>query len=150
MHSCNNIIYRSAINDDLNALINTDYKIFNEKINEQYYKSHIDDNTCFVAEQNGKIIGCIIFYKYFYISDWEEGAYIKSLFSTLRNCKVGEKLMKIAMDKLSDFFPIFLHVNVTNYKAINLYFKLGFKIYDVIDKYYQSKNQDAFLMIYEE
>jgi hypothetical protein len=41
--------------------------------------------------------------------------------------------------------PICLNVNTINYKAINLYFKMGFKITKVMREYYK-ENGDGFFM----
>lgn len=143
---CDNIIYRLGKNDDLKSLLHLDFNIFKEKINIDYYKIPIINKTCYVALKNNKIMGCILFYKKFEIKKYNLNiGYVVSLFSLYHKCKIGQNLLQLAINDIGNKIPIGLHVCVKNYKAINLYFKIGFKIQEIEKNAYG--NNDGFLMI---
>jgi len=48
---------------------------------------------------------------------------------------LGEKIFKLAFDAL-DYDEIQLYVNRLNFKSVNFYFKLGFKIVRVLDNHF--------------
>lgn len=154
--NCDNITYRLATMTDIDTIVRLDRTVFkSNNISESYYLDEIKQNYCYVASQLDEIIGCILFNPVFFY-DEAEFAYIKSLFSIRSHCKVGENLMKIAIENIqqnllkldykTDEITIALHVNTNNYRALNLYFKLGFKIHKFIKKFYR-KDGDGFLMV---
>lgn len=145
MEDCNNITFRRGKLDDLKKLLTLDETIFGNKVSKDYYAQNINTNTCYVAEYNNEIIGCILFYDNYYLHDYDlTVGYIKSLFSVKYKCKIGQQLINLAIKDIKNNLPICLHVDVNNFRAINLYFKMGFKIYEIVQKYYGDDN--GFLM----
>ena len=145
MEDCNNITFRRGKLDDLKKLLTLDETIFGNKVSKDYYAQNINTNTCYVAEYNNEIIGCILFYDNYYLYDYDlTVGYIKSLFSVKYKCKIGQQLINLAIKDIKNNLPICLHVDVNNFRAINLYFKMGFKIYEIVQKYYGDDN--GFLM----
>jgi len=68
-----------------------------------------------------------------------------------RRQKIAEKLMFAIIDKCYEQMIkyITLEVRVSNFPAINLYEKFGFKSVGVRKKYYQDNNEDALIMFTE-
>ncbi|AAL80391.1 ribosomal-protein-alanine N-acetyltransferase [Pyrococcus furiosus DSM 3638] len=102
-------------------------------------------DTFLVAEYNGKIVGYVMGYLR---PDMEGHIMSIAVHPDYRGNGIGKALMIAVIKKLFEKGArwIGLEVRVSNYRAINLYKKLGFKIVKRIISYY-SDGEDAYYMI---
>ncbi len=116
---------------DLNiAWISKDYEV--EQIDldtlsfpERYFLN--DGGAVLLAEKDGEIIGTVA------LQPFENGSYElakMTVAESARGLKIGEKLGWAALDRarILGAQRVFLYSNTLAYQAINLYFKLGFRV----------------------
>ncbi len=86
----------------------------------------IKDGQCFqLIQYHSNIIG------YLAITNKGEGNYFLNKFyidNTEQGKGLGAEVLDLALNQYPDMYTISLQVNKHNYKAINFYFKMGFKI----------------------
>lgn len=107
-----------------------------------------------VAEMNGKVVGYIMCRVEYGFSNIRKGFARKghiisiAVIPEARRRGIGTSLMVKAMKALRVYYNVdeyYLEVRVSNYPAINLYKKLGFKPVRILKGYYLD-GEDAYLM----
>ena len=140
--------------------LNDIFQINNISINywgkEAYYsynalKNIICQNLSFCIKNNNEIIGFCLMTM---INDLEYEIYLLAVKPEYVNMKFGQTILifsiKNAYNKGINIFK--LHVSKTNYPALHLYKKLGFKPIKIIQNYYKNlitnneKDKDAYEM----
>ena len=114
----------------------------------QIYIKNFGEGTadfCFVAEVENKILGAAwsrIMNDYGHIDD-KTPSLALSVLKNFRRAGIATALMKNLLEKISaeNFRRVSLSVQKENLPAVNLYKKLGFKIF--------SENESEYLMIFE-
>ena len=97
-----------------------------------------------VYEKNNQVIGLIFYSVYHDVAELDY-LYVNNNY---RNKKIGMLLLNYFINDVKNTCKsIALEVKIDNYKAINLYKKLGFKSVRIIKNYY--KDKDGLLMIKE-
>ena len=98
----------------------------------------------FAAENNGEVLGYILFY------DLAPEIQILNLAvkPSARGQNTGSRLLKSALD-CADISVATLEVRESNAAAINLYIKFGFKTDGVRKNYYSNPTENAVLMSWE-
>lgn len=101
-----------------------------ERVN---FGSNLDNFSYLINEENGVLTSYLTYYK---VLDEIE---IISVFTKeeYRNCNKASNLIN-SLKNIGNV--IFLEVNENNYKAFNLYKKLGFSIYNKRENYYNNKD----------
>ncbi|MCM0582594.1 ribosomal protein S18-alanine N-acetyltransferase [Weissella diestrammenae] len=60
--------------------------------------------------------------------------------------RIGEKLLKMYFSRFPKGTRILLEVRSSNQRALRLYERLGFEIYNIREDYYRDPKEDAYLM----
>ncbi|MHA1369756.1 MAG: ribosomal protein S18-alanine N-acetyltransferase [Promethearchaeota archaeon] len=152
-----NIIIRKCTRDEIPIVMSINERILPENYPRFFYENVLEKYPeCFLVAENREtreLVGYIMF-------RIERGldSGLKFLkkghlvsFAVLKNYQglgIGLNLLKEGIKRVSRFnVDVYvLEVRVTNYKAINLYKKMGFKILKVIDNYYRD-GENAFYMV---
>lgn len=115
---------------------------YNPSIFNFFYESF--PKGFWVAEYNHKIIGFIVGLK---IGDNTAKILMLSVIKNVRRKKIGTNLLKYLINELKKekISYVELEVSKKNLEAISFYQKQGFKIKEILEKFYQN-NQDAYLM----
>ncbi len=104
-----------------------------------------------VAEFNGKIVGYAMarVETIFHLFKLQKKLHLISIavLPSFRRMGIASSLLKKLEEEAvsADIFSIFLEVRVSNYGALSLYRKMGFKMVQVLKKYYRD-GEDAYLM----
>ncbi|MCR5461535.1 MAG: GNAT family N-acetyltransferase [bacterium] len=129
---------RKSIPSDLDNIkeiekTNYGYILTEELINDSLHTHFILEDDSFIG----------------YISLWHDDnkAQIESIIVNIKNKGYGQKLLKYALDYLNGYV-ITLEVRKSNYIAIHVYEKFGFKTITIRKNYYKN-NEDALLMLRE-
>ena len=131
------VLTESLLKDILSELILLDKQGFGEKAwDEEAYNYILPDKfkLSFIIEQKGEVIGfCINSLK-------EDYCYIHRIVvkRDFKRKGLGEEMIKYIEKQLRQK-KIALKVNVNNIFAVNFYFKMNFKIVDVLNGYYTMK-----------
>jgi ribosomal protein S18 acetylase RimI-like enzyme len=143
-----NLTIRNADENDIGLIYNLAEKIWKEyypaiisveqieyMLDKMYATASLkqqmlDGDNFLVAYLEDKPVGYISF------GNKGEGNYFLSKFyvdAKNHRSGIGQEFFHLVFDELNDLKTIRLTVNRKNFKAINFYFKLGFKIEDVAD-----------------
>ena len=145
-----------AIFDDIPQMDAISQDIWGEegKYSLNFYSSVLSQNLSYVfKEKNGEVTAfCLA--RYEYKAD-RVGIYLFCVKKSYQGKGLGKALLSYCLDNcrkkgLKNFY---LHTAVTNYPAINLYMKLGFRVTETILNYYcndPKPHNDAFLMSIKE
>ena len=98
----------------------------------------------YISENNGEVTGYIMFY---HIAPEVQIINI-AVKKSARNQKIGSLLLKFVLS-LENINLVTLEVRESNFPAINLYKKFGFKIDGTRKNYYQRPKEHAVLMSLE-
>ena len=143
------IYFKKMTNDDIDFVVENENKFFNHSIVRDMLKSEINSNPYayyIIAFMDDLRIG--------YLSSWMPipQAEILNLFiiNEYQGRGIGLMMLKYAISHFisNNCNSISLEVRKSNYKAINLYSKLGFKNVYIRKNYYQD-GEDAILMLKE-
>lgn len=96
----------------------------------------------FVVEKEDRVIGYIFLHK------TREEAQILNIAVDIpyQHRGLGYKLIDNVLKNYFESIDVYLEVNRTNFPAINLYLKQGFKEIGICEKYYED-GEDAMLMV---
>ncbi len=103
-----------------------------------------DDMGCVVAEQDGEIVGCVVYHDI--LGDVDiTNVQVKEAF---RGRGIGRELMKAAIERARDIGgrEFTLEVRAGNTAAISLYESLGFKTEGARKGFYTGPVEDAVIM----
>ncbi len=150
------IVIRKFIPSDLEAVIKINRSCLPENYPPYFFMQHYREfpEAFLVAELNGEVVGYVMCRVEYGISNLKPSLSKKghiisiAVVPEVRRKKVGETLMKLAMQALRDIYNVseyYLEVRVSNTPAINLYHKLGYKEIKRIIGYYLD-GEDAWLM----
>lgn len=139
--------YRVATEKDIVSLSEIEKVYFSSPWTKEQFLYEIKDNefsTIVVAEEQGKIIGFIVYWILF------DNAQICNIcvIDEYRNRGIASVLFDIAEEdfRKHECFNITLEVRVSNVPAINLYLKRGFSKIGIRKNYYQD-GEDAYYMM---
>lgn len=134
--------------DDCKALAQLDSRIFSEPLSEKGFEREFYNKNAmtFVAKVENKMAG--------YINLWGVCGEVSlnniAVAEEFRGQGIGKALMQTAFDKLSNYFGkceiITLEVRKSNYTAISMYEKFGFKQAGLRKNFYRKPDEDAILM----
>ncbi len=152
-------VIREAREEDLDEVININMISLKEHYPRSFWEDHLRTwNKAFlVAEASSRIVGyimCRIESGFCYLRrGWCRLGHIISIaiHPNFRRKGIGTSLMLEALKRLKEIYnakEVYLEVRVSNYPAINLYEKLGFKKVKVL-RYYYLDGEDAYLMAKE-
>jgi len=91
-----------------------------------FFECHLSSDRCYVAIQDGKVVGFIVFYAK---DAFPLGGYVKAIAVEVRHRKqgTGKKMMEFAEARILKQWPnVFLLVSDFNMKARRFYRKLGY------------------------
>lgn len=131
------VLTKSLLKETLSELILLDKQGFGEEAwDEAAYNFSLPDKfkLSFILEQKGEVIAfCINSLK-------EDYCYIHRIVvkSDFKRKGLGEEMIKYIEKKMRQK-KIALKVNVNNIFAVNFYYKMNFKIVDVLNDYYTMK-----------
>lgn len=142
------VVIREYCSKDFKDLLEIDKEAFNPK-NPAYeiYLYLTYGNDFLVADIGGKIVGYIATMDVDKVTGKIISFAVKKEF---RKKGIGSQLLNKAIERLKTKGKknILLEVRVSNVQAQNLYKKFGFKIKNVVHKYYND-GEDAYLMSLE-
>ncbi len=151
MFDNNDIQFRQATVDDAESMdaLNRQCLPENYSINDWRHILTIIPQYSFVAFDNDKLVGYIL--GTIHIGFLKNEAFVASIAvdAEYRSRGIAEKLIKLSIDNifsLSICTNVKLNVRLSNYKAQNLYEKLGFQKTKLVQQYYNDK-EDAYLMV---
>lgn len=150
---------RRAERDDIPRVIYINMKCLPENYPDFFFYYHLDNwnDAFFVAEVSNVVVGYIMnriergigFFKKILL---KKGHVVSiAVLEEYRKRGIGEALMIAGMNAMKNIYDsreAYLEVRVSNYPAIRLYEKLGFKIIKVIEGYYND-GENAYLMARE-
>lgn len=151
-----NFIIREFKLDDLQRVIWINQTCLPENYPSFFFVEHFRNfpKAFLVAEMKGEIVGYIMCRVEFGFSNIKRGFAKKghiisiAVIPEARRKGIGTSLMVNAMKALKEYYKVdeyYLEVRVSNYPAINLYKKLGFKPVRILKGYYVD-GEDAYLM----
>ena len=119
-------------NKEYSKIVGKQIKTNKKKIRELFYNSiKSKEKLILIAEENNQILGYLVCS--FYISNYQKSCYMDYLF--VQKKERGKGIGKLLINDINQILKnkklekCRLDVNVKNISAINLYKKLGFKIY---------------------
>jgi len=133
--------------EDLDSVIEIENYSFTNPWSRETFKQELIDNpdSLYLTANTGRqIVG--------YIGSWllAERLHITNLAidRCFRNRGIARELLEkiLFFGRLNKVTICTLEVRVSNYKAINLYKKLGFMLYGLNKNYYRDNNEDALIM----
>ena len=127
----------------LTAILEIERESFSDAWSENMFMELFDNPLAqgFTAEQNGEVVGFILFY----ILPPELQVLNVAVKKSARNQEIGSSLLKKALS-CADISFVTLEVRESNIPAINLYKKFGFQIDGVRKNYYERPKENAILM----
>ncbi len=152
-------VIREAREKDLDEVININMISLKEHYPRSFWEDHLRtwSKAFLVAEESSRIVGyimCRIESGFCYLRrGWCRLGHIISIavHPNFRRKGIGTSLMLEALKRLKEIYnakEAYLEVRVSNYPAINLYEKLGFKKVKIL-RYYYLDGEDAYLMAKE-
>jgi [ribosomal protein S18]-alanine N-acetyltransferase len=123
-----NINMRKANITDAQTLMDMDRKIFGIHYNLDLYEDILEQGVSLIWDVDQKPVGYILV-------DLQKSIYIYSLavLKKFRNLNIAQNLLQAILIHEK---PIKLTVRPSNKVAIHIYEKLGFTVYDEVEKYY--------------
>lgn len=147
---------RSAVKEDLQAIIEIENKSFSDPWTDAMFVSHFSSNSgiTLVAVSGGNVCGYINAYVIDgNVADLDGECEIANVAvdPTYRRKYVADRLIESLFSLARDRFcsKFFLEVRETNIPAQKLYEKNGFMVYGRRKNYYNSPREDAILMMRE-
>jgi len=152
-------IIREAREEDLDDVININLISLKEHYPRGFWEDHLRTwgKAFLVAESSSKIVGyimCRVESGFCFLRrGWCRLGHIISIavLPEFRRRGIGRSLMNEALRRLKEIYKVkevYLEVRVSNYPAISLYEKLGFKKVKIL-RYYYLDGEDAYLMAKE-
>lgn len=152
-------IIRNVRLDDIDQIIKINRLSLPENYPYYFFVEHAKEytNAFYVAEaEKGKIVGYVMprielgFSNFRAIPTFVKKGHIVSIavLEEYRRKGIGTELLKASMKSMKEYYgaeEVYLEVRVSNYPAISLYEKLGFKKIKVLRGYY-ADGEDAYLM----
>jgi len=151
-------IIREFKPEDLDAVVKINRICLPENYPPSFFLEHYYENPkiFLVAEINGNIIGYNMCRLEFGLSNISERLVKKghiisiAVMEEFRRRGIGSKLIEEALKRLKECgaSEVYLEVRISNYPAITLYRKMGFKAVRIIEGYYRD-GEGAYLMVKE-
>jgi ribosomal-protein-alanine N-acetyltransferase len=117
------ILYIQSLRFDIKKFCLITKKSFLELIAKKQIFGYVED---------GNLLG------YVAVKIYKNSLRVYALATLPKQKGVGDKLIRFIVDYAEvDYERIFLEVSVENFKAVNLYFKHGFKIEKVLESFYK-------------
>ncbi len=152
-----NFVIRNVKLDDINQVIKINRISLPENYPYYFFEEHIKNYqpAFFVAEVDGEVVGYVMprlewgmsFFKG--ISPVKKGHLVSiAVLPEYRNMGIGSALLSHFLDAMRNYYDAdeaYLEVRVSNYVAIRLYEKFGFRKVKVLH-YYYADGEDAYLM----
>ncbi len=149
---------RLATMNDIEDIININRLSLPENYPYYFFVEHLKDynEAFFVAEVNGKVVGYVMpriewgQSEFTILPKFVRKGHIVSIavLEPYRRKGIGEALMRSSLKKMKEVYKAeeaYLEVRISNYPAINLYKKLGFREVKILRHYY-ADGEDAYLM----
>lgn len=132
--------------EHLPSILAIERESFSDAWSENMFRELLENPLThgFTAENNGEILGFILFY----LLPPEMQILNVAVRKSARKQKLGSLLLKSAIN-YADINLVTLEVRASNQPAINLYKKFGFKIDGVRKNYYERPKENAVLMSLE-
>ena len=146
-------ILLSPTKDDIPEIKNLCYYFWEEEgiYSENFYETILSQNLSYIYKDKTKniiIAICLVLYEK---KKKEVNISVLCVKSDYQRQGLATSILEASIDNCmkKGFNKFYLHVTVTNEKAINLYLKVGFKKCKFVKNYYKNDpppNNDAFLM----
>ena len=146
-------ILLSPTKDDIQEIKNLCYYFWEEEgiYSENFYETILSQNLSYIYKDKTKniiIAICLVLYEK---KKKEVNISVLCVKSDYQRQGLATSILEASIDNCmkKGFNKFYLHVTVTNEKAINLYLKVGFKKCKFVKNYYKNDpppNNDAFLM----
>lgn len=149
---------RLATMNDVEDIIKINKLSLPENYPYYFFVEHLREynEAFYVAEIDGKVVGYVMpriewgQSEFSLFPKFVRKGHIVSIavLEPYRRKGIGEALMRATLKKMKEVYKAeeaYLEVRVSNYPAINLYKKLGFKEVKVL-KHYYADGEDAYLM----
>lgn len=146
-------ILLSPTKDDIQEIKNLCYYFWEEEgiYSENFYETILSQNLSYIYKDKAKniiIAICLVLYEK---KKKEVNISVLCVKSDYQRQGLATSILEASIDNCmkKGFNKFYLHVMVTNEKAINLYLKVGFKKCKFVKNYYKNDpppNNDAFLM----
>lgn len=153
-----NYIIREFKPEDLDVVVNINKICLPENYPPSFFLEHYYENPkiFLVAEINGKVVGYNMCRLELGLSNIGEKLVRKghvisiAVMAEFRRMGIGSKLLEEALKRLKGCgaSEVYLEVRITNYPAIALYRKMGFRVIKIIEGYYRD-GESAYLMVKE-
>ncbi|WP_163327832.1 ribosomal protein S18-alanine N-acetyltransferase [Desulfurobacterium thermolithotrophum] len=135
-----NLLVRNCSLYDLNAILKIEEESFPDSWKRKLLEKELSlpFSVFLVAELRGKIVGYLIAWIIGEICELNKIA----VASRLRGRRIGEKLLKELINECQErkVKEIFLEVRESNFSAIKLYERVGFKRVSIRERYYGCEN----------
>lgn len=151
-------IIREFKPEDLDAVVKINRICLPENYPPSFFLEHHFENPriFLVAEVDGNVVGYNMCRLEFGLSNVSERFVRKghvvsiAVMAEYRRMGIGSKLLEEALKRLKECgaSEVYLEVRTSNYPAINLYRKMGFKAIRTIEGYYRD-GENAYLMVKE-
>ena len=150
-------VVRNVRMDDISQVIHINRVSLPENYPYYFFEEHVRDfqPAFFVAEVDGKVVGYVMpriewgpsFFKG--LSVVKKGHLVSiAVLPEYRGFGIGSSLLSHFLDAMKNFYEVdevYLEVRVSNYPAIRLYERFGFRKIKTL-KYYYADGEDAYLM----
>ena len=140
------MLIREMTAEDLDAVAGMESENFTTPWKKDDFADLLDcdDRGCMVAEEDGMIVGCVVYHDI--LGDVDiTNVQVKEAF---RGRSIGHKLMGAALEKARSVGgkEFTLEVRASNKAAISLYESIGFKTEGVRKGFYDNPKEDALIM----